>query len=44
MSQRRVILKMVLSLDGFATSLDGSHEWMFEWFGEDSSERRSRPR
>jgi dihydrofolate reductase len=27
---------MVLSLDGFATSPDGTHEWMFEWFGEDS--------
>jgi dihydrofolate reductase len=33
---------MVLSLDGFATSLDGTHEWMFEWFGEDSSERSLR--
>lgn len=42
MSDRRVILKMVLSLDGFATSLDGSHEWMFEWFGEDSAERNLR--
>jgi dihydrofolate reductase len=29
---------MVLSLDGFATSPDGTHEWMFEWFGEDSGE------
>ena len=38
MSKRRVILKMVLSLDGFATSPDGTHEWMFEWFGEDSME------
>ena len=27
---------MVLSLDGFATSPDGTHEWMFEWFGDDS--------
>ena len=36
MSDRKVILKMVLSLDGFATSLDGTHEWMFEWFGDDS--------
>jgi dihydrofolate reductase len=36
MSERKVILKMVLSLDGFATSPDGTHEWMFEWFGEDS--------
>ena len=38
MSDRRVILKMVLSLDGFATSLDGTHGWMFEWFGDDSGE------
>ena len=30
---------MVISLDGFATSVDGTHEWMFEWFGDDSSER-----
>jgi dihydrofolate reductase len=29
---------MVLSLDGFATSLDGTHDWMFEFFGEDSAE------
>jgi dihydrofolate reductase len=29
---------MVLSLDGFATSLDGTHEWMFEFFGDDSGE------
>jgi dihydrofolate reductase len=29
---------MVLSLDGFATSLDGTHGWMFEWFGDDSGE------
>src|SRR3954463_2958636 len=39
MSERKVILKMVLSLDGFATSLDGTHDWMFEWFGDDSTER-----
>lgn len=39
---RKVILKMVVSLDGFATSLDGTHEWMFEWFDEDSSERSLR--
>src|SRR6478672_13626716 len=39
MSDRRVVLKMVLSLDGFATSLDGTHEWMFEWFDDDSTER-----
>jgi dihydrofolate reductase len=42
MSDRKVILKMVLSLDGFATSLDGTHEWMFEWFGDDSTERSLR--
>ena len=36
MSDRRVVLKMVMSLDGFVTSPDGTHEWMFEWFGEDS--------
>jgi dihydrofolate reductase len=29
---------MVLSLDGFATSLDGTHDWMFEFFGDDSGE------
>jgi dihydrofolate reductase len=29
---------MVLSLDGFATSPDGTHDWMFEWFGDDSGE------
>jgi dihydrofolate reductase len=39
MSDRKVILKMVISLDGFATSPDGTHEWMFEWFGDDSRER-----
>src|SRR6476646_10200096 len=38
MSDRRVILKMVMSLDGFVTSTDGTHEWMFEWFGADSGE------
>ena len=38
MSDREVILKMVMSLDGFATSTDGTHEWMFEWFGDDSGE------
>src|SRR3954451_25469650 len=37
MSDRKVVLKMVMSLDGFVTSPDGTHEWMFEWFGEDSS-------
>ena len=39
MSDRKVVLKMVLSLDGFATSPDGTHEWMFEWFDDDSGER-----
>src|SRR5215216_3250303 len=38
MSHRKVVLKMVLSLDGFATSPDGTHEWMFEFFGDDSGE------
>src|SRR5689334_7848076 len=38
MAGRKVILKMVMSLDGFATSPDGTHEWMFEWFGDDSGE------
>ena len=38
MSDRKVILKMVMSLDGFVTSRDGTHEWMFEWFGDDSGE------
>src|SRR3954453_17162729 len=38
MTDPEVILKMVLSLDGFATSPDGTHEWMFEWFGDDSAE------
>jgi dihydrofolate reductase len=38
MSDRKVVLKMVMSLDGFATSPDGTHEWMFEWFGNDSGE------
>jgi dihydrofolate reductase len=38
MSDRKVILKMVMSLDGFVTSPDGTHEWMFEYFGDDSGE------
>lgn len=42
MSERNVVLKMVLSLDGFATSPDGTHEWMFEWFGSDGNERTLR--
>ena len=36
MPDRKVILKMVMSLDGFVTSPDGTNEWMFEFFGEDS--------
>ena len=35
MSDRKVRLKIVMSLDGFVTSPDGTHEWMFEWFGDD---------
>jgi dihydrofolate reductase len=38
MSERKVVLKMVMSLDGFVTSPDGTHDWMFEWFGDDSGE------
>src|SRR4051794_7002651 len=38
MPDRKVVLMMVMSLDGFATSPDGTHEWMFEWFGDDSSD------
>jgi dihydrofolate reductase len=38
MSDREVVLKMVMSLDGFVTSPDGTHEWMFEFFGDDSGE------
>ena len=38
MTDRKVVLKMVISLDGFVTSPDGTHEWMFEFFGEDSGE------
>jgi dihydrofolate reductase len=37
MSDRTVVLKMVMSLDGFVTSPDGTHGWMFEWFGDDSA-------
>jgi dihydrofolate reductase len=36
MSERKVVLKMVVSLDGFATSPDGTHDWMFEYFDDDS--------
>jgi dihydrofolate reductase len=42
MSNRKVILKMVTSLDGFATSPDGTHGWMFEWFDDDSLARNLR--
>jgi dihydrofolate reductase len=38
MPNRKVVLKMVLSVDGFATSPDGTHDWMFEYFGDDSGE------
>ena len=38
MSDRKVVLKMVMSLDGFVTSPDGTHEWMFEFFDDDSHE------
>ena len=37
MNDRKVVLKMVMSLDGFVTSPDTTHEWMFEFFGDDSS-------
>src|SRR5207248_10694718 len=42
MTDRKVVLKMVMSLDGFVTSPDGTHEWMFEWFGDDSGEGNRR--
>jgi dihydrofolate reductase len=38
MSDRKVVLKMVMSIDGFVTSPDRTHEWMFEFFGDDSGE------
>ena len=38
MTDRKLVLKMVMSLDGFVASPDGTHEWMFEWFGDDSGE------
>lgn len=38
MNDRKVILKMIVTLDGFATSPDGTHEWMFEWFSDDGRE------
>src|SRR3954451_3543715 len=37
MSDRKVVLKIVTSLDEFATSPDLTHEWIFEWSGEDSA-------
>ena len=33
-----VVLNMVMHLDGFATGADGTHAWMFEWFGDASGE------
>lgn len=36
MNARTVVLKMIMSLDGFVTSPDGTHAWMFPHFGEDS--------
>ena len=42
MANRKVVLKMVMSLDGFVTSPDGTHDWMFEWFGDDSGEWNQR--
>src|SRR3712207_4768150 len=42
MNDRKVVLKMVMSLDGFVTSPDGTHEWMFEYFGDDSGEWNGR--
>src|ERR1700709_2966504 len=38
MTDRKVVRKMWRSLAGFVTSPDGTHEWMFEWFGDDSGE------
>src|SRR3954453_2708175 len=38
MPDQKCVRKMVMSLDGFVTSTDGTHEWIFEWFGEDSGE------
>jgi dihydrofolate reductase len=38
MTDRKVVLKMVMSLDGFVTSPDKTHDWMFEYFGDDSGE------
>src|SRR4051794_21207061 len=38
MSDRKVGLKMGMSLDGVVTSPHGTHERMFEFFGEDSGE------
>jgi dihydrofolate reductase len=38
MSDRKVVLKMVMSFDGFVTSPDGTHDWMFRFFGDDGNE------
>ena len=38
MTNRKTVLKMVMSIDGFVTSPDTTHEWMFEFFGDDSGE------
>src|SRR3989440_5877623 len=38
MSDEKVFLKMVMSFDVFVPSPDGTHEWMFEWLGDDSGE------
>jgi dihydrofolate reductase len=42
MANRKVVLKMILSFDGFATGLDGTHDWMFQFFGDDSGEWNQR--
>src|SRR4051794_36038004 len=42
MTDRKVVLKMVMSLDGFVTSPDGTHEGMFEGWGDVSSEGNRR--
>src|SRR4029453_7251041 len=36
MRKKKVVLGVGICLDGFVTSPDGTHEWMFEWFGDDS--------
>jgi len=42
MSNRKVVLKMVLSFDGFATSPDGTHEWFFPFFSEEGGKWNQR--